>query len=238
MRWREAFILAVAGLTLHSCSSDGRRGPAQREAEQYSQGIAGAGRGVRPGPGANAAYVAGLEKRKSGDCKSAIDIVRPVANLGPGYEGAQFALGDCLSRAATGANASEHHEAMTWLLRAADGGWTEAQGRLAELYALGPEGVRSKAEAAYWLALYQAGASLPRFGFEPMSAGAMKAIETALSTAEREAGRARAATWQKKVWIPPPQPKAGPEAGMPGPSGGRAIRRGPRGTEDGTGGPG
>ncbi|MBM3513572.1 MAG: sel1 repeat family protein [Alphaproteobacteria bacterium] len=231
MRIAKIALIFAALLCLQACSND-RRGPAQRQAEAFSQGIAGPGAGVRPGPGANAAYIAGLEKRKAGDCKSAIDIVRPVANLGPGYEGAQFALGDCLSRVAPGANTPEHHEALTWLLRAADGGWTEAQGRLAEFYALGPDGARDKAEAAYWLALYQLGAGMPRFGFEPMAPTALSAIETALSASERDAGRARAATWQKKTWIPPKaaQPSS-PESGV-GAQDGRRMRRGPRGAEE------
>ena len=229
---RAAILVVLAATLLDACNSGGgRQGPARRQAEQYAQGIGGPGRGVRPGPSANEAYIAGLDLRKQGNCKGAVDVLRGVANLGPGYEGAQFALGDCLSGLAAGANAPEYHEAVMWLLRAADGGWTEAQGRLAELYAVGPESVRDKAEAAYWLALYKLGAELPRFGFEAMPVDRVRAIDAVLPPADRDAGRARAAQWQKKAWIPP---KASPVAREPGSGpvpGGREIRRGPRGEE-------
>lgn len=223
-------IVMTSAVILSACSGGGRQGPARRQAAEFSAGIAGGGPGVRPGPSANEAYVAGLEKQKQGDCKGAVDLVRPVANLGPGYEGAQFALGDCLSRNASGPNAAEHHEGVMWLLRSADGGWTEAQGRLAELYALGPEASRNLPESAYWLALYRLGAELPRFGFEPLPSDRLRAVEAALSPEDREKGRARAANWQKKTWIPPTTRPAEPASGQtPRPAG----KAGPRGDANG-----
>ena len=223
------FAAAALALAVAGCGGDGGRGgPVEREAASISQGIAGAGMGpMRPGPRANAAYVEGLELRKNGDCKAALDKVRPVASLGPGYEGAQYALGDCALKLAADANASEYHEGLMWLLRAGDGGWTEAQGRLAEVYAIGPAGGRNPDEAAYWLALYKMGAQMPRFGFEPMPPQALAAVDGVLNPAQRDAGARRAATWQKKTWIPP---KTAPTAPPGGPEGGRGgMRRGPGG---------
>lgn len=225
-------IVASLVLVLAGCGGGGPSGPGQREAASISQGIAGPGVGtMRPGPAANEAYVAGLELRKKGDCKGAVERVRPVANLGPGYEGAQFALGDCTLKLAGASNASEHHEGLMWLLRAGDAGWTEAQGRLAEVYAIGPADTRNLDEAAYWLALYKMGAQMPRFGFEPMPPQVLVAIEVALTPAQKNAGATRAAAWQKKLWIPP---RTAPQGSPDGPAegrGGRRMRRGPGSAE-------
>lgn len=228
--------LAAVAAALTACGGGGRGGPAEREARSISQGIAGPGAGpMRPGPRANAAYVEGLELRKKGECKAALDKVRPVANLGPGYEGAQYALGDCAIKLAADANASEYHEGLMWLLRAADGGWTEAQGRLAEVYAIGPAGGRNPDEAAYWLAVYKMGAQMPRFGFEAMAPQTLAAVDAALTPAQRTAGAKRAAGWQKKTWIPPQAAPAGPEGPEGERGGGRRMMR--RGPGEGPGGP-
>lgn len=223
-------LMAVSlAVTLAACGGGGPSGPGARQAANISRGIGGPGQ-IRPGPSANEAYVAGLELRKKGDCKGAIEKVRPVANLGPGYEGAQFALGDCTLTLAGHNNASEHHEGLMWLLRAGDAGWTEAQGRLAEVYALGPADTRNLDEAAYWLALYKTGAQMPRFGFEPMPPQTLAAVEGALSPAQRNAGATRAAAWQKKLWIPPrTAPANEPDEPVEGRGGGRGMRRGPPG---------
>jgi hypothetical protein len=227
MTWRLAVLAAAVLAGLNACGGGGRGGPDLREAAELAQGIAGGGPGARPGPNANEAYVQGLELRKKGDCKAAVEKVRFVANLGPGYEGAQFALGDCLTRLAAGPDAPEFHEGLMWLLRGADGGWTEAQGRLADLYVLGPASARNVDEGAYWFALYSAGAALPRFGFEPMPPETVRAIGADLTAEQRAAGNQRAAAWQKKPWIPPATarpPDGAPPAGAPA----RAMRRGPR----------
>ncbi|MDX2224235.1 MAG: hypothetical protein SFV21_15910 [Rhodospirillaceae bacterium] len=223
LRWGVALCLAAA---LAACSSGGggRSGPASREAGRIAADLGTPGQVVRPGPIANDAYVAGLDARKRGDCAAAIERLTPVANLGPGYEGAQSALGDCLVRTAPTATATVFADGLTWLIRAADAGWAEAQGRLAELYALGPADMRKPAEAAYWLALYRFNAQKARIGFEPVAAETEAKIAAALTPQIIASGEARAATWRRKAWIPP---KTAEEPPMPGPGGG-PPRRGPR----------
>jgi hypothetical protein len=180
------------------------------------QGLGEAGQIIRPGPNANKAYSDGIDLKRRGDCKAALAMLEPVAKLGPGYENAQFALGECqVSLAATGDSAM-FGVGMTWLIRAADGGWTEAQGKLAQIYALGAIEQRNLDEAAYWLALYRGNASLARIGFTRMESTMEDTIAAAVGAERLKAASMRAAQWQRKSWIPPKTEIApGPEA-VPG----------------------
>jgi len=163
---------------------------------------------ARRGPGTNAAFSAALQMKAQGDCAQAALHLRPIANLGPGYENAQTALGECLLK--IGGNTEltpDYLEGMTWLRRAGDAGWPEAQIALAEVHALGPMPVRNTPEAAYWLALYKDNTNKSRIGFVAPPDGTVEKIDATLSTADRAAGVQRAATWQRKAWIPPARPQ-------------------------------
>ncbi|MBL8644197.1 MAG: sel1 repeat family protein, partial [Rhodospirillaceae bacterium] len=213
---RFGFVAATmtAALSLSACGSGGpERGPNNRDAGMYVQGLGGNMAVIRPGPSANQAYSAGMEQKKAGDCKGAVDKLRPVANLGPGYENAQFALGECLLPTGPNPASDQVLEAMMWLTRAAEGGWTEAQGRLAYVYALGPTAQRNLDEAAYWLAVYRGNASLARIGFTPLEPAQDAAIAAAVGPDRLKAAATRAASWQRKSWIPPAaaEPAPGPE---------------------------
>ena len=169
---------------------------------------------IRPGQDANAAFSQGLDLKAQGNCAGAIIKLRPVANLGPGYENAQTALAACLldSGARDQDLSSDYLEGLTWLRRAADTGWPEAQGLLARAHAFGPRAIRNNAEAAYWLALYQTNPSKSRIGFTPLAAADMEAVDKALTQDEKSAGAARALQWQRKVWLPPVPEPNGPDA--------------------------
>ena len=170
------------------------------------------GRGslIRPGVDANVAYGQGVELKAKGDCKGAVLKLRGPANLGPGYENAQTALGECLLQNAGNADlSSEYLEGLTWLRRAADGGWPEAQAMLAYADVAGPSALRNSGEAAYWLALYDTNPTKARVGFTPFDAGALTTIRASLTPADKAAGEKRAATWERKVWLPP-APTRGP----------------------------
>lgn len=207
----------AAGLT--ACSSGPEReGPDRREAGLYIQGLGG-GQIIRPGPSANEAYSVGMDLKAKGDCKGAVDKLTPVANLGPGYENAQAAVGECLLIQNSASDSGRLFEAMMWLTRAADGGWTEAQGKLAEVYALGPAGQRNLDEAAYWFVLYRMNASMKRIGFTPMDPDVAAKIAAVVGPERIKAAEPRAAAWQMKPWVPP---RATPD--QPGPE-----RRGMRG---------
>lgn len=211
-------LLLGTALSLSACGG-GPGGPDRREAGMYVQGLGGPGQMIRPGPSANEAYSAGMDLKKKGDCKAAAEKLKPVAELGPGYENAQSALGECLLPTAPNAPTDQVLEAMMWLSRAADGGWTEAQGRLAWVYALGPTAQRNLDEAAYWLTLYRMNASMARIGFTPIEPAQDAAIEKAVGPERLRAAATRAATWQRKAWIPPARTE------QPGPER-RGMRRG------------
>jgi hypothetical protein len=201
----------VLALVLAGCGSGGRRGdPDQPDGAMLIGGPDGRGSLIRPGVDANAAYSQGVEFKAKGDCKAAVLKLRGPANIGPGYENAQTALGDCLLQLAGNSDlSSDYLEGLTWLRRAADGGWAEAQAALAQAHTIGPPALRNPAEAAYWLALYDSNPGKARIGFTPFDPAALAAIRAKLTPADKNAGEKRAATWERKVWLPP-APVGGP----------------------------
>lgn len=212
-----AVAVTAALLVLAACGGPSAR---DRQAGVTITGIDGRVSIIRPGQDANAAYSQGLDLKTKGDCAGAILKLRPVANLGPGYENAQTALGACLiqARASDTELSSEYLDGLTWLRRAADAGWPEAQGTLAGAHAFGPATIRNGEEAAYWLALYEGNTGKSRVGFTPLAATDLAAVNRTLTPAQKAAGAARAAQWQRKVWIPAAQAPS-PPGGQGGPGG-------------------
>lgn len=211
----------LIGSVLAGCSS-GPPEPSRREAELYMQGLGGRGMVLRAGTDVNRLYAETIAQKERGDCAAATPNLQKIASLGPGYENAQTALGECLLEKASADNAAgSYNEALMWLRRAADAGWPEAQFRMAYTHALGTATIRSADEAGYWLALYAANTGKLRVGFVAPPPAQVAALDTAVPEAAKKAGAARAATWRRQVWIPPnPPPSA------PGPTG-RARRSGP-----------
>jgi len=212
-----AIAVAAALLAVAACGGPAAR---DRQAGVAIAGIDGRVSIIRPGQDVNAAYSQGLDLKTKGDCAGAILKLRPVANLGPGYENAQTALGVCLIQTGAGGQelSSDYLDGLTWLRRAADAGWPEAQGTLAGAHTFGPATIRNGEEAAYWLALYEGNTGKSRVGFTPLAAADLAAVDKALTPAQKAAGAARAAQWQRKVWIPAAQSPA-PPAGQGGPTG-------------------
>lgn len=200
-----ALLVALAG-----CGGGRGEGDAPPDGALLIGGPDGRGSIIRPGMDANAAYSEGVDLKAKGDCKAAVLKLRGPANIGPGYENAQTALGDCLLRiAGTSDLSSDYLEGLTWLRRAADAGFPEAQAILADAHANGPAALRNLAEAAYWLALYDTNAGKARVGFTPYNPAALAAIRSKIPPADMAAGEKRAATWERKVWLPP-TPAGGP----------------------------
>ena len=223
-------LACLAVLAVSACSGSSR--VPSRDAGVAIAGIDGRVTVIRPGQDTNAAYSQGLDLKNQGNCPAAVLKLRPVANMGPGYENAQTALGSCLldTGAKNGELSADYLDGLTWLRRAADAGWPEAQGALATAHAFGPVAIRNGEEAAYWLALYETNPRKSRVGFAPMTAADADAIDKALTAAQKTAGAVRAAQWQRQVWLPPIQqlPAGGPGAergpGGPGGFGGRERR--------------
>ncbi|MHB1207047.1 MAG: hypothetical protein ACYCZX_15875 [Rhodospirillaceae bacterium] len=206
---RSVGVVALLAAALCGCGGGRERGE-MSEPGMLIGGPDGRGSMIRPGVDANVAYGQGVELKAKGDCKAAVLKLRGPANLGPGYENAQTALGECLLQNAGGADlSSDYLEGLTWLRRAADGGWPEAQAMLAYAHVAGPAALRNAGEAAYWLALYVTNPTKARVGFTPFDSGALATIRAALTPADKAAGEKRAAAWERKVWLPP-VPARGP----------------------------
>jgi len=189
-------------MLLTACGGD-QEGPSPKQAQVYMNGLDGTGVVLRPGTDVNALYVDGMALKSKGDCAGAVRKLRQVAAIGPGYENAQTGLGECLLGTNKGSELSaDYLEGLTWLRRAADAGWAEAQGRLAYAHALGPVAIRNAEEAAYWLALYRTNSGRSRVGFVPLPDDQLAAVDAAIPAAAKAAGDKRAETWVRKVWIP------------------------------------
>jgi hypothetical protein len=201
---RAAVAAAGMGAAMAGCSS--HDGPGPNEARGYIKGLNGSEKGLRPGSDANTAYADAMALKAHGDCAGAVPKLRQVAALGPGYEGAQTALGECVIQPTKTDMTSDYAEGLMWLLRAADSGWPEAQAQLAYAYALGPTAIRNANEAAYWLALYRGNTGKSRVGFVPMPADQLSAVVKSLPPETLAAGQARADKWERKVWFPPTPP--------------------------------
>jgi TPR repeat protein len=195
-----AAVCCIAAAALASCGS-GRREPQRDESVVVGQRPDGTQMSVRPGRDPNAAYIQATELKAKGDCASAVMLLRPIAMIGPGYENAQTALGECLVEADT-----TRADGLTWLSRAADAGWPEAQASLALFHAADAPS-RNAAEAAYWLALYDANPSKARVGFRAPDTKALARARQSLSSNDIAAGARRAASWQRKLWLPPAPPE-------------------------------
>lgn len=206
---RSLGVVGLLAAALCGCGGGRERGE-MSEPGMLIGGPDGRGSMIRPGVDANVAYGQGVELKAKGDCKAAVLKLRGPANLGPGYENAQTALGECLLQNAGNADlSSEYLEGLTWLRRAADGGWPEAQAMLAYADVAGPSALRNSGEAAYWLALYDTNPTKARVGFTPFDPAALATIRAALTPADKAAGEKRAAAWERKVWLPP-APTRGP----------------------------
>ena len=229
---RRARALSLATVALLALAGCGGGGPGERprrnEGGVEITGIDGRVTIIRPGRDPNTAYTEGVDFKNQGNCPAAVVKLRPVAGIGPGYENAQTALGACLLDVGAKASppAPDYDEGLTWLKRAADAGWPEAQAALAQAYTFGPQTVRNGEEAGYWLALYETNPTKARVGYTAMAAADVVPIQKALSAEDRARGAKRAVIWERKVWIPSAPPegeRTGPENG---PSrGGRRMRR-------------
>lgn len=211
---RRLLAVAVTSALLAGCGSNSSE-PNQKQAELYMQGLGGRGVVLRTGTDVNRLYAEAIARKAKGDCAGAIPNLQRVANLGPGYEDAQTALGECLlQKASTTELSADYFEGLTWLRRAADAGWPEAQFQLARAHALGPAAIRNADEAGYWYALYNGNSGKMRVGFIAPPMPEIAAVDAAIPAAAKTAGQARAAGWQRHVWIPP----ATPAATGPGPT--------------------
>lgn len=215
--------LAVALLTVSGCGG-GKGGP--------GSGVA------RPqAPNINDVFARGVELHEAEDCRKAVPHLFKAAFQGPGYEDAQWRLGECLMRRGQPTISSTPYlEGLVWTRRAAEAGWPEAQARLAVAYA--NEGLWKPVEAAMWLTLSNRNVQRSRIGFVALSPETVDEIRARLSPAQMAEGEKRADGWKKTVWRPPAKQRAGSFAetgerkeGGPGKGQGRRGGKGQRGEQ-------
>src|SRR5579883_2039750 len=92
---RIVLLTLCLSVALAACGGE-REGPDEKEAKLYMRGLGDRGNVLRPGTDANALYASAMALKAKGDCKGATVKLRQVAAIGPGYEDAQTALGECL----------------------------------------------------------------------------------------------------------------------------------------------
>lgn len=181
--------LALGSLALGACSSGGGGG--------HRRGDDG-----RPLPTARELDPAGtqysdtMDKAANGDCsEETIAELTCFSYRGHGYEGAQTALGLCQTQN------KNMNEGVTWLRRAADSGWPDAQKVLVDIYLKGNGVAADKVEAGKWAQLYRKNPSLLSLGVQP-DKKVSELIRAELTQAERVDASLRADQWNAHFWAP------------------------------------
>ncbi len=137
-----------------------------------------------------------ISQADGGDCSvDNISVLTCFSYRGHGYEGAQTSLGQCLLRGGKTA------EGLTWLTRAANAGWPDAQKLLARIYFDGKLAKQDNVEAATWNSLYMRNPSLLSLGVRPESDLGDK-LRGAMSSQERSAADQRVSAWVPSYWEP------------------------------------
>lgn len=197
-------VLLILGF-LSACASDSpqkRAAQAQKTTQRLAQ--------IPTVDISSRLYSQALDLKSDGDCDKAIPLFHRLAMRGQGFELAQYHLADCLLMTApSSATDTSWLEALLWMRRAAEAGAPEAQGRLAALYAIGPENARNLVEAAMWYHLFQVNPARKKPGFSSrMSETEKTRIETAIGAKAMQDGKNRAANFSRIYWTPPGSPKA------------------------------
>tara|TARA_R110002124_G_scaffold16240_11_gene69663 strand:- start:2383 stop:3093 length:711 start_codon:yes stop_codon:yes gene_type:complete len=137
-----------------------------------------------------------MDKAASGDCSvEIVAVLTCYAYRGHGYEGAQTALGLCQTQNKNAA------DGVTWLSRAANSGWPDAQKALVGIYLKG-EGVDTdRVEAGKWAQLYRKNPSLLSLGVQPDKKIAEQ-IREELTQSERIEASLKADQWNADFWKP------------------------------------
>ncbi|MCE9651204.1 MAG: hypothetical protein K8R18_16415 [Parvibaculum sp.] len=170
------FLAACAAGGGHRRDADGNLVPTAREIDP-----------------ASTFYSDTVEAAEKGDCAGNIQPLTCFAYRGHGYEGAQTTLGQCLMRS------GQSEAGVTWLKRAAEGGWPDAQKVLAHLYLEGKGVPQSNVEAGVWTNLYSKNPSLLSLGVMPDMSLAQE-VRAALTVDERTEARRRADSWLPSYW--------------------------------------
>ncbi len=158
-----------------------------------------AGGPIQQGP--DRFYSQALALKRDGNCAEAVPLFKRVAEIGRGYEIAQYHLGDCLLQTAvekgTGAQAEmDNALAMHWLLKAAHSNNADAQGKLAAIYLNSDVVAQDRVAAAKWYLLYMRNPIQVKVGATALAPGVERYLLDELRPQEWAAATAAADSWQ------------------------------------------
>lgn len=180
-------LVTLASLTLAACSES------TSHRRDDNGNIVPTARELDP---ASTIYSDTLDAASAGDCsQETISVLTCYAYRGHGYEGAQTALGQCLIKA------QNTEDGITWLRRAANAGWPDAQRNLARHYLDGEDIGVDMAEAGKWAVLYSKNPSLLSLGVLPETKLSDE-IRARLSASDKAEATRRANRWNAEFWTP------------------------------------
>jgi hypothetical protein len=203
-RYGRLVCLALAAVILAACSddvgdttlppvSDQRQHRASAEADRAEAA-------ARQSQVANDPYEKVLQFRATSGCQAAIPKLEPFANIGRGYEVAQFQLGECyLQTAAAGpadAIDAARVKGASWIFRAANAELPSAQERAARLCLDGIGTSVNPIEAGKWYLLLQRNPRRSIFGPLKIDPDLEARLRTTLKDPDWLQARARADQWQ------------------------------------------
>ncbi len=191
-RTRFILLLGAMAIALSACGG-GEGGPRKRDAD---------GR-VLPTPAemdpTSTLYAQAVNRAAQGACdEETFNVLTCFAYRGHGYEGAQTALGQCHLAA------GDKVEGATWVGRAANAGWADAQKLLARLYLRGDGLTENPVEGAKWAKLYSRNPSLLSLGVQPDPSVA-EDFKSVLTREDNATADARALRWTPSYWEPDTQ---------------------------------
>ncbi len=198
-------MIALPAL-LSACAGSrdsGRRSPRGDQGDGRRRGAGGGPPSERNGAqglNSNERFKRAQSLWQQGDFESAIPLFRDIALNGSGFENAQYMLGDCLVQLGEkdGVFSARYLEGLSWLRRAADSGWPEAQAKLMNIHFSGPAQMLNLGEAAFWREVYLHNIMRQRVGFIPTKEAVLSELDAALTEQQRAEAKARAATWSLK----------------------------------------
>ncbi len=178
-----------------------------------------------------------------GNCTEAQPLLTCLAIGAEGFDGARHLLGSCLIATDPVDKSPEQlsliqTEGVTWIERAADAGWIEAQQDLVGLYAEGRVVKKDLTLAQKWFTLHETNPMRIALGTDEIDTDVASKLAADIKADERAQGLALAGGWERTIWTPE-NPQALPDECRPQgrPEGARAGGRPPDGTRGGRRGP-
>mgnify|MGYP000492159652 CR=1 FL=1 len=155
-------------------------------------------------------YWDGFAHKEMGDCPTAVELLRPIARRGHGYEDAQVALAECLlveagiddlagdasrGQAIAPSKPSPFNEALEFLLIAANAGNYKAQAIFVELHATKAAPNSTPIEAAKWAHLYLTNPQRLTLGAPSNIAPVIDYLQASMSRDDWLSGKEMARLW-------------------------------------------